>query len=101
MVTESHPAIRRHEIFAIISYNCRGGAFVIEHEHFGREPFAVEPITDRSRAKSGDDDPERADLFAARKRQHGERCQTEQRDRNPKQLFPETHWLWNLPKLFN
>ena len=90
-MTENHPAVRRHKIFPVIPDNSRRRALVIEHENLRREPFAVEPITDRGPTKSGDDNPERADLLTARQRQHGERGQAQQRHRNPKQLFPEAH----------
>src|SRR5262249_50235268 len=91
MMTENHPAIRRHEIFAVILHHRRRRTLIVEDEHFRRDPFAVEAITDCRRAKSRCDNPERADLLAPRQRQHRERCQPNQRHRNPEKFFPERH----------
>ncbi len=46
MVAENHPAICGHEVFAIVPNNRGRGALIIQHQHFGREPLAVKPITD-------------------------------------------------------
>ena len=91
MMAEDDPAIRRHKIFAVVFDDRWRGALVIQRQHLRCQPFAVEPVTDRRRAKSSDDYPKRADLFAARKCQDRERSQAEKRDRDPKQLFPEAH----------
>jgi len=90
-MTEHHPAIGRHEVFAVVLDDRRSGALVIEHQDLGREPFAVKPIANRRCARTGNHDPKGVDLLAARQRQHCQRRQAEQRHRNPKQLFPETH----------
>ena len=58
MMTENHPAIRRHKIFAVILHDRRRRALVIQDQNFRREPFAVEAIADREGAQPGDDDPE-------------------------------------------
>src|SRR5207248_8482064 len=63
MMAENHPAIRWHKIFPIISYNRRRGVLLLEHEHFGPTPSAVEAVRKRGAAKSGHDDPERTDLL--------------------------------------
>ena len=50
MMPERHPAVRRHEILAVIHHERGRGAVVVEHENFRREPLAVKAITDRGRA---------------------------------------------------
>ena len=65
MMTECHPAIRRHEILAVILHDRGRRALVVQDEDFGREPFAVKTIADRRSHRARDDDPERADLLAA------------------------------------
>src|SRR5207245_583901 len=62
MMAEDDPTICWHKIFAVVFYHGRRGALVVEREHLRRQPFAVEPVTDRRRAKSSDDYPKRADL---------------------------------------
>ena len=44
MMTERHPAIGRDEILPVIDHERGRGPVVIEHEHFGREPFAVKTV---------------------------------------------------------
>src|SRR5204863_9828363 len=65
MMSKHHPAIRWHVIFVVISHNCRRGALLIQHEHFGREPFAVKTVADRESAEPCDDDPQSTELFSA------------------------------------
>ena len=91
VMAENHPAICRNEIFSIIVHDRRRGAFIIQDENFCREPFAVEAIADRERAKPGRDDPERADLFAARHREHGDGTSADGRHGEPQQFFPKAH----------
>ena len=93
VVAENHPAIGRDKIFAVILHHRRSGALVVQDQDLGRQPFAVETIADREGAKAGGDNPQRADLFAARKRQHDDRHQAQGRDGNPKQFFPDIHRL--------
>src|SRR5437870_374992 len=101
MMTENHPTICRHEIFAVVSDDRRGGAFVIQHQHFRREPLAIKTVADGKRAQSGDNYPKRADLFPARKRQNTNSGQAKNCDRNPEQLFPKSHSDSNLLEPFN
>jgi hypothetical protein len=42
---------------------------VVQDENFRRQPFAVEPVTDRERAQARGHNPKRVDLFAPRERQ--------------------------------
>ena len=51
VMTERHPAIGRDEISAVIHDQRGRGALVIQHEHLGREPLAVETVTDRHSRK--------------------------------------------------
>ncbi len=89
-MTKRHPAIRRDEILAVIHHERGRGAVVVEHENFGREPLAVEAITDRGRAQAGGHDPERVDRFAPGKGQHGDRRRTERTDADPEKEFEQS-----------
>ena len=72
MMAENHPAICRDKIFAVVLHDRRRRAFVVQDQDLCRQPFAVKAIADGESAEPGDDDPKRADLFAARHRQHGD-----------------------------
>ena len=67
MMAEHHPAICWNEILPVILHDRWRGAFVIENQHFRRQPFAVEAVADRERAQPRRHYPQRADLLAARK----------------------------------
>src|SRR5437868_879221 len=91
MMAEYHPAVGRHEIFAVIADHGRSSTLVIQHQHFGSQPLAVESIADSGRTQPGNHDPERTDFLALREREHTQRGETYQRYRNPKQLLPKRH----------
>ena len=91
VVTENHPAIRRHEIFAVVLHDGRRRSLIVEQKYLGRQPFAVKTIADRERTESGHDNPERVDWFAARSGDDRQRADTHHRDRKPNQLFPPAH----------
>ena len=65
MMTEHHPAIGRDKVFPIIPNDSRRRPFIVQDQHLGRQPFAVETIADRRRTQTRDDDPKRAHLFPA------------------------------------
>ena len=65
MMPENHPTIRWHIILAIVLQDRRRGSFVIEHQYFCSEPFAVKTVADAKRAKARHNDPKGTDLLAA------------------------------------
>ena len=73
MMTENHPAICRNKILSIFMRDRGRGALIVQDQDLRCQPFAVEAIADREGAKPRDDDPQRADLFAAGKREHDDR----------------------------
>ena len=66
VVPENHPAVCWHIILVVVLQQRRCGTLLIEHEHFCGQPFTVKTIADRQRAESSGNDPQRADMFAAR-----------------------------------
>ena len=66
VVPENHPAVCWHIILVVVLQHGRRGALLVEHKHFCRQPFAVKTIADRQRTKSSGNNPECADMFAAR-----------------------------------
>ena len=50
VMTESHPAIGRHEILAVFLHDRGRGPLVVQHEHLYRQPPAVETVADRQSA---------------------------------------------------
>ena len=99
MVSENHPSIGRHIILVVILQNCRSSPLFVQHEHLCRQPFAVKAIADGQCAKPSQNNPERADLFAAGERQAGHRPHTQRGDDNPEQLFPPTHFIRSLVEI--
>ena len=99
VMAENHPAIRWHIIFTVILQDCRCGALLIKHEHLCCQPFAVEAIANGQRAKSSQNNPERADLFAAGERKDCHRPYAQRGDANPEQLFPPTHVICSLVEI--
>ena len=93
MMPEHHPAIRRHEIFAVIMRDGGCSALIIQDENLGCEPLAVKTVADRERAEPRGYDPKRADLFATGKPENGQRQQSQNADGDPQQFFPNIHQL--------
>ena len=91
VMTKNHPAVRRHEILAVIAHEGGRGALIIKDEQFRRQPLAVEAVTDRERAQPGDDDPESAHRLSARESENRNGHHSENADCHPKQFLPETH----------
>src|SRR5438046_360396 len=96
MMPENHPAVRWHIIFAVVLQNSWRGSFVIQHQYFCRQPFAVKTVADAKRTKARNNDPKGTDLFAARERQNDDRPDSQSRNGKPEQLFPEAHLIGNL-----
>src|SRR5206468_7285745 len=99
MMPENHPTIRWHIILAIVLQDRRRGSFVIEHQYFCSEPFAVKTVADAKRAKARHNDPKGTDLLAARERQNDDRPHPYPRNGKPEQLFPGTHFASSLIEL--
>ena len=76
MVSEDHPLVGGNIIAPIVQPLGRGGTVRIEHEHFGRDEFAVEAVTDGVGADGGHHQPHGIDLFAP---MQGDRSQCEAR----------------------
>src|SRR5207248_9545712 len=87
MMSKNHPAVRRHEIFAVVLHQSGSGALVIKQEHFAREPLRIETITDREGAQPRDDNPERVNLLSPAHRQNRDRPEPKQGDRDAEQRY--------------
>ena len=82
-MAEQDPSVRGHEVAAIVETLRGRGATRIQFEHLlGDEP-GVEAIRDEIRAHGRDDEPGRANRFAALQRDITERGSAGQRDANP------------------
>ena len=90
MMSECHPAVRRHEILAVIHYERGRRPVVVEHENFCREPLAVKAITDRGRAEAGSHNPKGIDRLAPGKGQHGDGGCTERTNADPEKEFEQS-----------
>src|SRR5882724_8896508 len=66
VMSENHPSVRWHIILVVVLQDCRRRSRLIENEHLCRQPLAVKTIANRQCAKSSGNDPECADLLAAR-----------------------------------
>src|SRR5207244_2463321 len=83
VVAEDDPAIRRDEVATVVQALGRSEARVIESEDARRDERAVEAVADGVGAEGGDEQPRRADLFAAREGEESERAGTADRDERP------------------
>ena len=102
MVSEDHPLVGGNVIAPIVQPLGRGGTVRIEHEHFGRDEFAVEAVTDGVGADCGHHQPHGADLFAPmqgnRSQCEGAQCGNPKPDKKPDE-FPDSHESLSKPEV--
>jgi hypothetical protein len=72
VMAEHDPAMRRHEIAAVVEPLAGRGASGVQREHARRDPPAVEAVRDEVDARRGDHEPERVDALAAMERDAAE-----------------------------
>ena len=64
VMTENHPAVGGNEVLAIPVSHGRWSTLVVQHEHLGHQPLAVEPVGHREGAKAGRHNPQGVDGLA-------------------------------------
>ncbi len=83
MMSCGHPLVGGHEVAAVVQPFSRRGPAIVQAENGERQVSRVEAIGHQVGADPGDDEPRRADRFAAREREHTERGGAERRDGHP------------------
>ncbi len=98
MVAEQHPLVRGVEIAPVGARDRRRRPAVVEREDFGGEERAVETIGQDIRARRGDHQPQRVDLFARtdQPRDHRIRERAAEGDRRPENDLHRSHRACSL-----
>ncbi|MNT71338.1 hypothetical protein D3C72_2098140 [compost metagenome] len=87
MVAEQHIFVGRHVVEAIVVLEGRRHATRVQAQHLVGDEQAVETVGDQIDADGGDDDPDRADRFAALQGDDAQGPGACQRKRCPAELF--------------
>jgi len=82
-MTEQHPAVRGHEVAAVVVAFGRSGSGRIEPEYAVGEELRVKAVGDDVGADGGGQQPRGVDRLTASECEHAERRGAEQRDERP------------------
>ena len=91
MMTEQDPAIRWHEIVAVVEPLGGCGAAGIETKDAVREEIRIEPVADGIGTDRGGQQPGGADRLAAGQREDAERGGAQQRNQPPAENRKRSH----------
>ena len=87
VVAEQHVLVGRHVVQAVVVDHRRSGAAGVQLHHLGGDVQAVVAVGHQIHRHRSDDDPQRADVFAAAQRHHAEAGCAEYPQQHPRNVL--------------